>query len=704
MALLSLPTITRDEWLFSVKTFASAMLAMFIANWAGLDRPFWALMTAYIIANSSAGAVRSKAVFRFLGTCIGSAAALFIIPHFSNAPALATLVMSCWVAGCLYISLLDRTPKSYVFMLAAYTAGFIGFPSVDKPELMFDNAIARVEEVGLAIACSAMIHSVFWPKSMSTVVLGLIDRSFGDIKQWFTHIVQKEVMQQEHVDRQRIASDMTQLRLLSTHIPYDTTHLRWTTDAVRLMQENVSLLTPHMSALEDRVKALLNPDGTMPEDVKVLLEEVAQWAQMQRGQDQAQQHAQYQQLMARLSALSLSAAQHPQTTTNWWHQALTIGFIQRLKESVQDWFTCIQLRQDMTAILNGAAIPLTRTRPVTKTTMHLDRGMAFLSALTTAITVSLCCAIWIMTEWSMGYAAAMMAAVACCFYASFDDPARPMYGFMKWTLWSVPVSAIYVMVLLPLVHDFVMLIVICAPFFLLVGCFIAKPAYFGQAMGFMFGVAMTLAMHDTRSADLVSYINFIVAEIIGLLLAAAVTQLIRSVQADWTAKRVQKAIWTELVQIANGTSVPQVADYAVRMLDRIAMIMPRIARSSDANKQKVSLDMMRDLRIGNDLVTLRMVNTMRYQMNFQPVFTLVARYYQQQIAQLDDEQLPSLLAKQLDTMIQSLLGELSDTAHADENTQDVMQRWVTALVGLRRNLCSADAAASVEMINKFSER
>ena len=45
MATLTLPRYTRAELVFSGKSFAAAMLAMYLASRAGLPRPFWALMT-----------------------------------------------------------------------------------------------------------------------------------------------------------------------------------------------------------------------------------------------------------------------------------------------------------------------------------------------------------------------------------------------------------------------------------------------------------------------------------------------------------------------------------------------------------------------------------------------------------------------------------------------------------------------------------
>jgi uncharacterized membrane protein YccC len=124
-----------DRWtlLFSVNSFAAAMLALYIGFALGLPRPYWAMTTAYIVSQPLAGAVRSKAVYRVLGTLLGAAAAVAMVPNLVNAPVLLCLAMALWVGGCLTISLLDRTPRSYMLMLAGYTAAIIGFPASTSP-------------------------------------------------------------------------------------------------------------------------------------------------------------------------------------------------------------------------------------------------------------------------------------------------------------------------------------------------------------------------------------------------------------------------------------------------------------------------------------------------------------------------------------------------------------------------------------------
>ena len=79
---------------------------------------------------------------------------------------------------------------------------------------------------------------------------------------------------------------------------------------------------------------------------------------------------------------------------------------------------------------------------------------------------------------------------------------------------------------------------VCAPVFLVLGAFIGRPATVGAALPFLFGVMGTLAMHDTAQADLTSYVNSMSGQLAGIFVAARVTRLMRSVGADWSARRV----------------------------------------------------------------------------------------------------------------------------------------------------------------------
>src|SRR5690242_2558930 len=154
------------DLVFSLKTFVAAMLALVVALWLDLPRPYWAMATVYITSQPLAGATSSKALYRVLGTLVGATASVAIIPTFVNSPELLSLVIALWVGGCLYLSLLDRTPRSYLFMLSGYTLALIGFPAVTDPAGIFDLAVARSEEITLGIICATLVSTLVLPRSV----------------------------------------------------------------------------------------------------------------------------------------------------------------------------------------------------------------------------------------------------------------------------------------------------------------------------------------------------------------------------------------------------------------------------------------------------------------------------------------------------------------------------------------------------------
>ncbi|KIQ32725.1 fusaric acid resistance protein [Variovorax paradoxus] len=686
MAALRLPRFSRAELLFSGKSFAAAMLAMYLASRAGLPRPFWALMTTYVVAHPLAGAVRSKAVYRFVGTLIGSTATVLLVPALSNAPELLTLVLALWVGMCLCISLFDRTPRSYVFMLAGYTAALIGFPSVQTPLVLFDTAVARVEEIGLGIFCATLVHSLVLPTGLVPTVLGLLDRTLTDARKWLGDLLQpagrKNAAEPRRLDddRRRLAGDITQLRLLSTHVPFDTTHLRWTAGAIRAMQDRVAALTPALSAVEDRLLALEQAEGALAPDVAAVLAQAAQWLREEAepasgGTSRAER---LQGLRHAIDALSATRQADAGAQPSAWGRALRIGLAGRLEELVDGWTACAQLRLDIDEGLKGAA-PLRRTAALGSRALHRDYGMALLSALAAVIAICLCGAFWILTGWTMGSAATMMAAVFCCFFATMDDPVPAIHGFLKWTLWSIPISAVYVLVLMPTVQDFGMLVAICAPLFLLLGLYLPRPTHFMPAMAMIFGVAGTLAMHDTASADLVSFINSMIGQVVGVVVAARVTRLVRSVGADWSARRIQRATWRELGEMA-ASSHPQYAQgdaYAVRMLDRIGLLAPRIAQAGGTVEGVAADDALRDLRMGADIAVLQRVRAQLPLATSAALLGGIARFFRQR-GEGRMTPRPQGLLPQIDQALDAVL--------AARDTSAASRSAVTALVGLRRNL------------------
>src|SRR5262244_439705 len=150
--------------IFSVNCWIATIFALFIAFSLDLKSPAWAMTTVYLTSQPLSGVMRAKAVYRVIGTFIGGVAMVAIVPNLVDAPELTTLAIILWVALCVFVSLLDRTPRSYVFVLAGYTAALIGFPTVLAPGTVFDTAVSRVEEITIGVVCAAVVHSLIFPK------------------------------------------------------------------------------------------------------------------------------------------------------------------------------------------------------------------------------------------------------------------------------------------------------------------------------------------------------------------------------------------------------------------------------------------------------------------------------------------------------------------------------------------------------------
>lgn len=676
------PRFTRAEIIFSLKCFAAAMLALFLASWAGQPRPFWAMMTSYIVAHPLAGAVRSKGTYRLVGTLVGSCAAILLVPMFSNAPELLSLALALWVAACLFWSLQDRTPRSYAFMLAGYTAALIGFPAVDTPLQIFDIGVARTEEIGLGMLSALLVHSLVLPAGLSASVLGLIDRTLGDTRQWLADLLRPQAEQNAGAlgaDRRRVAGDITQLRLLSTHIPYDVSPLRWTADAVHGMQDRVAGLTSMLSAVEDRLRALEQAEGGVAPDIAAVLAGVGVWLQEPLTQDAAQHEA----LRRQVGALTELPAKASAGAA--WDRALRIGLAHRLEELLEGWHACLRLRRDIEHGRAGAPMPAW-PRAAKGEPLHLDTGMALLSGLAALLATCLCAGFWILTGWPGGSAAAMMAAIFSCFFAGMDDPVPAIHGFLKWTLWSVPIAAVYVLVLLPLVQDMLTLAAVLAPVFLVLGAYVARPSTMGRALPVVMGVAGALAMHDTGTADLVSFANSMLGQIFGIAVAAQVALLMRSVGADWAARRIQRATWRELGELAQAPgAAAQGEAYGLRVLDRIALLAPRIAQAGGSIEGVPTDDALRDLRLGADIVGLQREREALPAAQVGALMNDLAGFFRLRIQGRMSPPAPRLLDHIDAALVTALAGP---ARHA----------LVSALVGLRRNLFPAAApmAAAAE--------
>jgi uncharacterized membrane protein YccC len=575
-----------DELLFALKTFSGAMLALYVSLWLGQDDPYWSMATAFIVAQPFAGAMRSKSLYRLCGTLLGGTAAVVMVPNLVNAPVLLSLAMAIWIGLCLYIALLDRSPRSYAFMLAGYTAGIIGFPAVTNPGDIFETALTRMEEISIGIACTTVIGIVVFPRPLGPVLAQRILTWVKPAQDWaVAALAGEEDSPPAQAARRRLAFEATDAAMMISQLGHDTSHLQTAVPLITSLRLYVISLMPVLSAIGDRVAQLKRLDGITPE-MRSLLDETAVW--MRAGGPEAAPS-----LLAKITAIEEKAAD--------WAGLLRASTCVRLEELVRIVHHSRVIRGH---VIDGGKPPETPALDaeyIVEATETHDHKLALLSAFAAGLTLLLLCAIWIETGWTYGSGAAVMAAVACSFFAAQDDPAPAIAQMLRNILIVIAGAWLYTFAILPRVTNFAELCIVLLPAGLTIGVLISRPATFGSGMLIGAMGASQLALENGYVGNFIAFANSSLALVIGIGSALVVTRLIRSVGAAWSAERLLRANWREVARAAKATH--DRARLTGLMMDRLGLIMPRMAASA-SGADAAAAGALKDLRVGLNLIAL----------------------------------------------------------------------------------------------------
>jgi len=652
---------TWRDWLFSVKAFTAAMLALYIALMLDLPRPYWAMATVYIVSHPLTGATRSKALYRVVGTLLGAAAAIVFLPLFVNAPVLLSLVVSLWMGTLLSISLLDRTPRNYVFMLAAYSLLIIGLPAVFHPETVFDIAVARSEEIVVGIVCASLVASLVFPSKVTPVLGARLDAWLKDAALWAAESLSPALATaSEHpASRHRLAADILALDQLITQLSYDSSSTRAVRHAGEL-RGRMSMLLPILSSLTATTAALRAQPQGIPPELSRLMDDIGLW--MTEGGD----------AVTLLRELRASAP----TADSGWDVLLAQHVRSRLRSLIHLWQDCLALRRLIVAGEAGEDWrPAYRRWEVGGKTRHYDYGMLLFTAGMASLGIFCMCLTWIGLGWDDGVSGVILGAIVCCVFASMDEPAPLIKAFFVLTCISIVLSVVLLFAVIPAASGFEMLVAMLALPFLGIGALIVQPAFGGLAMLLAMNTANFLGLQDTYTADFTVFINSNLAGLAGVLFALLWTLLTRPFGTDLAIRRLVHSSWKALAQMAAGERRDDDANLIARMLDCLSLLMPRLAASG----HDTLTDGFSELRVGFSALDLqrdehRLPEPARGPI--QQVLQAVAAHYQRCV----DERRPLAVPPQLAAAIDAALRV------ASQETGPAAREALSALVELRITL------------------
>jgi len=545
-----------EALLFSLKCLLAATLGLYVSLRIGLTRPFWVIGTVYLVSQPMSGATLSRGLFRLLGTVGGAVATVLLVPRFANAPLVLSVVLAAWMGLCLYLTMLDRTPRAYAFLLAGYTTSLIGFPAVMVPDDVFTIAITRVQEISIGILAATLVHGLLLPRPVSPRVHARVASVLSDAERWTRDMRAGANETVLAADRTKVAADLLDLHTLSIHLPFDSVH--------GVAQVQI------LRALHDRMLDVLMLSSAVDESLAQLRAQAAgtartAWPDLLRAD-----------LCARQA--ELDAAHHDCRLLE-----------AQLHTTRPDW---------------RRHVPVHLARKANGHVLHRDHRIALRSAVGAFVGIALACALWIVTAWSDGATAVSIIGTACVLFGTTEAPAGHLMRYLIGSTIGVVIGLFYALVIFPGLSDFVGLAMALAPALLVCGSLLARPPFTMGALGVVLTFPLIAGLGATNATHIAGALNNSVALFVGTAAALCSMSLLQTLDSNRSRARLQDVIRRDIARRAAG-QVRNASDWTSRMVDRLALLAPRLRGHPDAAATLRTL--FADMRAASAVAELRVI-------------------------------------------------------------------------------------------------
>ena len=567
---------SRLDLIFALKTFIAGMLALFVSFELDLINPMWSIGTVLIIANPYSGMVSSKCVYRVVGTIGGAVIALTLTPHLINTPWIFTVVLSLWVGFALYVSLLDRTPRSYAFMLAGYSTAMIVFNAITYIDQynIFDIALARVIEISIGVISSAVVSATILPMHIGSAIKQRVIKTLKDTENLFANLLNTDSQQNNTQLLAAITRDTTDIHALAVHLSYEKGELHGMTKPLQEMLHQISMVVANLVALSERIKQLkeLRFIETHAEKLQQLSTHVVQFLEQKDliiDENILQLPDEFE---SDFASLMESASTHQQVLVAAMKMDVR-HFISNVLAVKVLW----QRIQQGNKEIPDNITPMTTKYP----SLHRDHGVAMRGGISAVLITFIVTGVWIVSGWKAGFMMAQMGAVTACILTALDNPVPVLRIFIWGSIASAVLVFVYAFGIFPHVTTFWELGLVLLPMFLFAVSMMANQMLMPVGMVLGINTMMGLNLHNAYSMDAVSYLDSSFAMILGVLVSLIVIDVVRAMSPDTSASRILALHYRAMRQ---AIYLPYGLDFKVHlrsMLDRIGILNSKMVQSDE---------------------------------------------------------------------------------------------------------------------------
>ena len=587
------------DGLFALKTFAAAMLALYLAFRLDLPQPSWSVTTAYIVSQPLAGMVLAKSFYRVLGTIIGAVMSLVLVALFSNAPELFCLALALWIGAGTSVSIYLRdAPRAYVGMLSGYSAAIIGLPAALAPDTAFTLAVARCLEILLGISCATLIHHLVLPQRAGSSLVKALAATLPSMARWVDDTLRRRGSEAEHLaDRRRIIAAAVGLDQLRFFAGLDTPAVRAIDGLIRQFEGKLLSLLALLVSISDRMALLRRSSPDQLEALAPLLQtaagHIAATASLVTPVEARHEAEAETTLRNRIEAalpLREELRRHPQLL-------LVRNILLRLRDIIELWREAVWIRTHMDA---GVSPP----QPAPAFQPYRDPARALTGGAIAAVTIVLASLFWILSAWPNGPTAVTFAGIICAIMGARDNPAAGAANFLRMTMVGACFAGLYLFLVLPALSSFPALAIALAPFYLSCGLFLTSSRTAPLVMPVIFGAGGLISISNQMTYDFAAFINSALGYIVGIAMGVAALALLRPFARDVTVARLSRGMLRDLARLAGSAASQPRSSFESRMFDRINALLAQLDPIQPSHRQAIQ-GSLATLRMGLNVLVLK---------------------------------------------------------------------------------------------------
>jgi len=596
---------TARDLVFSLNAYVAAALALLIGFSQNLDNPYWAVLSIYIVLSPpESGAIRSKALFRLIGTALGGALSLVVGALFADNVGALLVGTLAVLTALVYLRGLIRTPVNYVWFSAGLTAGVIGITNLQQPLNFFQTAATRVAEIGLGVLLIAAVDSIVWPRVLTPDFLSTLSAWRHRAREWMDAALGDEITQASPAERQTVMHD--QLRELTRavdvidakaiQLAYDVVPLPPRGRDIDLVRQQLVQLVADLAAIHGWTAAFRALPGGHDE-MEAVLAEIAAWTREGDGlaiEAIARHVAKGDALIARLDA-------HREARIASVNDDVVLerGFARRLSEYVRH---TADLRLALHAVETRSGLgPRLEYAPRVRAVRHIDYVVVAIDVLPLVLATGFTSVLWYLTAWDGGPSAILFAFIGCVFLIGQPATLRSAIGLICWISIAFMLVFIYQFAVLPRVTTFPTLMLVFGITLLPLGLLITMAQAGTLITVFTFAF---LGLQDVYTGDFERSLMTLGGTMAGLLIATASLYGCSYDRPRLVAQRLLKAVRRDVADAAQARRTPDLQRFLLLTVDRLSRLIPA-ADTLPADDPLTRFSLVADLRVGANVLILR---------------------------------------------------------------------------------------------------